>query len=85
MNEVWSTINILKTISEITKHFTSIGRYYRHSYGHLIVLLSEALSFDLKEYVDSISTYFLDNYRLLSLLSDKEEDKREVREFVLGL
>ena len=38
--EVWSLINMLKSISGFTLNFTVVGRYYQKCYGGLIVLLS---------------------------------------------
>ena len=72
--EVWSMVNLLKNISGFTLNFTLVGRYYRKCYGGLIILLSEVLSFDIKQSVESINAFLMTSYQFLSLSSEKKED-----------
>jgi hypothetical protein len=50
-HEAWMMINLLKMITSVTNNFTMIGRYYIRSYGYLVVVLTKALSRDIRLYV----------------------------------
>lgn len=40
-------INLLKTITGFSHHFTIIGRYYMKDYGYLVILIMRVLSKDI--------------------------------------
>lgn len=50
-HQIWSILNLLKTIASIANQFTMIGRYFIRQYGELVVLLSKTLSRDVDNLV----------------------------------
>jgi hypothetical protein len=82
-HEAWGMLNLLRTIGSISSQFTLLGRYYMRSYGHLVVLLSKALSRDISNLVEASSKYVGAQNHLLSCLNVVQEGREEeLRELV---
>lgn len=82
-HEAWMMINLLKTITSVTNQFTMIGRYYIRSYGYLVVLLTKALSRDIRMYIEATGRYVTTKNCILSCSSSiNAEHKMEIEEFI---
>lgn len=56
-HHAWKIINSLRMIGCTTTSFTTIGRYFKTNYGHLVVLLTRTLSRDIHPLVQAFRQF----------------------------
>lgn len=82
-HEAWMMINLLKAITSISNHFTMIGRYFMKQYGHLVVLLIRAMSFDINKFTILLKKYVITQNSLLSCSTSLDREvSSNIQDFI---